>query len=537
MAINLNDIKQKYTLDATEADKNIKNVSKSMFDLGKLSKFTADILKNVAKAAALISGALTGVIYSINKLLTRQGKLAQQSKFWDSYGAGTAKARDSILSFSKKLGIASDDSLDSVQELLNIWKNPARVSQFYKMAADNAAALGQALKSDKGQEIFKNTISKLEELGKKGRMEFFSVREELRKWRGLIPDDVLDNLANKFKFAHMNGLQFTKMIIGVSNANTGMAESVAKTDWATQIAIMSNKAQEFLQKFITALFGTSEEAGSFGAKIGRMFDKLEHALDNEILKNKLSNLGTKLKDFAEKYGQKLLDFLITLPEKLVNAVIWLENMSKWVNENMWLLKAIIPILGTFAVMIGLIKIMEFVVALKALGIALKGVWVGLGPVGLALLAITAIVIGVITYWDELVAGFKSGYEWVKKIFGLSDKVEEASKNKKLQKVSHQTNNAGALAQFGNSDIQDVINKGNAENEAVLSQKRISDINNSSSNTSSITNTKNTVNKQNKLADTLNINITGVETQGNETYLAEKIQDALFEFMVNQGYHV
>ena len=147
----------------------------------------------------------------------------------------------------------------------------------------------------------------------------------------------------------------------------------------------------------------------------------------EILKNKFTDLGIELYD---KIGPVLKDTIIPMADKLIEAigklVNWFTNLSPAVQKFLIIAAGIAAALGPVLIVAGQIAtaigtlipiITKIIAAVKIVGAVIGGV--AAGPIALivaAIAALIAIIILAIKYWDEIMAAFKSAWEWLKDVF-------------------------------------------------------------------------------------------------------------------------
>jgi phage-related minor tail protein len=137
-------------------------------------------------------------------------------------------------------------------------------------------------------------------------------------------------------------------------------------------------------------------------------------------------LGTEIKNLGAELGQVLIPIITPFLARIRDLISKFREMSPETQKLIVTIAGIAAAIGPVLVVIGNIItaigviapiVAKIIAAIKVVGAVIGGV--AAGPIALivaAIAALIAIIILVIKYWDEIVAAFKAGWEWLKSVF-------------------------------------------------------------------------------------------------------------------------
>jgi TP901 family phage tail tape measure protein len=194
-----------------------------------------------------------------------------------------------------------------------------------------------------------------------------------------------------------------------------LRDKLTGLDRVTQAQVMSVLLGADAQKSWSAIINSSETD----------FNNLKDAISNsegagkqmaETMGNNLSGRITEMKSALEGVAIQIYDYLKPALEQIVSwitkAAQAFGNLSPKTQAFIVSLAALLASVGPLLVAFStILKMIGFVKgAFTALGVASMGavgIWVAVG------VAVAALVMAIIFYWDEIVAATKAAWEWIK----------------------------------------------------------------------------------------------------------------------------
>lgn len=469
--INLFDLFAKVSLDTSEYDKGVKNVTKSgeslgnklKSGLGKAGSIAAKGIGLVTGAAAAASGALFALESSTEEYRIAQGKL---NTAFEAAGYSTETAKEAYTNFYKILG-DTDTATEASQLLAKLAQSEEDVAKWTDIAAGVSGTFGDSLPIE-------GLIEASNETAKVGQVT--GVLADALNWAGINEDDFNEKLAactdeserNRLIMDTLSGTyddatdafyrnnealvesRENQAALDESLAKVGEAVATAKNTFVNQFTPYIVDASEKVANFISGInFEKAiENAVSF---LGRLRDRAKSVSDYlsetflpvfDSVKNLFSNVSdkiepliTKLKDYVSSgkavndVTNTVKDALETASGVLSNAVDSLSKFIDWVsggsNSASIFRAAVVGVVSAFAmwktittVQSIISKVTKTVQAAKVAFTALSAA-MNANPFVLIATLITAVVAALITLWTTN-EGFRDAviaiWETIKGVF-------------------------------------------------------------------------------------------------------------------------
>ena len=150
---------------------------------------------------------------------------------------------------------------------------------------------------------------------------------------------------------------------------------------------------------------------SFGGVFQELGKKLIPLFVDELIPAIKENIIPLVKDFGEWIG-KLIEWFANLDPKWQKIILGAIGLAAALGPVLVAIGKIITAIGVIVPIVA-----KIITAIKVVGGVIGGV--AAGPIALivaAIAALIAIIVLAIKYWDEIVAAFKAGWEWLKNVF-------------------------------------------------------------------------------------------------------------------------